>query len=173
MNLTWIWGNKAEHCSLVRHVPGMDQSHTKVSSHQDQFYLLKQLWHHQTCSGLHHPAQEFLPQHFHLGVDLCTFPCSIFHKWAGFSHSLILCWHFHQNIKDNKPLLHLWKIKSPSRARLPEEAVDAPYISICCEITVSVTLCAFWAASAPAIAMCRIPKQGEVSVLRQSVGLVT
>jgi len=49
-------------------------------------------------------------------------------------------------------------------ARLPREVVDAPCISVGFQMAVSVILYILLAASAPGIAIHRIPQHGEVSV---------
>lgn len=61
-------------------------------------------------------------------------------------------------------LLYFWNTKSSSVAGLPREVVDAPHISIGSQISVFVILYVFLAASAPAFAGHRTPKQAEVSV---------
>lgn len=68
----------------------------------------------------------------------------------------------HQSNKQHKPVLDLWNIKSSSVVKLPGEVVDAPCISIGSQM--AVILCVLLAASAPASAIHRTPKQGEVSV---------
>lgn len=58
--------------------------------HQVQFHLPKKLCCHQLLLACTIQCRSSCHRLSIWGFTLCTSPCSLFHKWAGFPHSLIL-----------------------------------------------------------------------------------